>query len=54
MSVANVGLQNYFPTMNVERTASCLVNYLHFAVTYSVANDSDLVGPSFKDGYSQL
>ena len=31
-----------------------LVKCFYFAVTYSVAVDSDLVGPSFKDRYSQL
>ena len=40
--------------MNVERTAYYLVKCFYFAVTYSVAVVSDLVGPSFKDRYSQL
>jgi hypothetical protein len=35
--------------MNVERTEYCLVKCFYFAVTCSVAVDSDLVGPSFKD-----
>ena len=40
--------------MNVERTEYCLVKCFHIAVTYNVAVDSDLLGPSFKDRYSQL
>ena len=40
--------------MNVERTEYCLVKCFYFAVTNSIAIDSDLVGPSFIDRYSQL
>ena len=40
--------------MNVERTEYFFVKCFYFAVTYSVAVDNDLVGPSFKDRYSQL
>jgi hypothetical protein len=36
--------------MNVERTEYCLVKCFYFAVTYSVAVNSDSVGPSFKEG----
>jgi len=40
--------------MNVERTEYCLVKCFYIAVTYNVAVDSDSLGPSFKDRYSQL
>ena len=40
--------------MNAERTEYCLVKCFYIAVTYSVAVNIDLVGPSFKDRYSQL
>ena len=34
--------------------AYCHVKCFYFEVTYNVAVDSDSVGPSFKDRYSQL
>jgi hypothetical protein len=54
MSVANVEVIKILSNNECRKNSILPCKGFYFAVTYSVAVDSDLVGPSFKDRYSQL
>jgi hypothetical protein len=54
MYFASVEVIKIYSNNECGKTEYCLVKCFYFAVTYSVAVDSDLVGPSFKDRCGQL